>query len=195
MTKTSQAPTAGDATPAEVEAAIAALTDADGNRLARVSGLFAHRLRALGLGIEAEDLLQDAIKRTWAGARHWKKKKVTFVKHMCETIRSIANHATDELHGAKVVSATSEDAFGGLDGVPVSSTGPDPRRATSAHEQLEAIWKTFEDDVEVGLVLEGMAEGKTGPEIQNDLDIDETAYETIMTRLRRGLDRKNGWRI
>lgn len=186
---------AADATPAEVEAAIQSLTDADGTRLARVSDLFARKLRALGLGIEGEDLLQEAMKRTWAGKRHWKKKKVTFVKHLIETMRSIASHEPDELKGGTVVPATADDPIGGLDGTPLSSSTPDPRRATSAREQVEEICKVFDDDDEVGLVLEGLADEKTGPEIQNDLGIDETAYETIMTRLRRGLDRKSGWRL
>lgn len=180
-------PAALDATQAEVEAAIQTLSDADGARLAKVSDWYARKLRAFGLGIDGKDLLQEAITRTWAGVRHWKKNKVDFVKHLIETMRSVASHEPDELKDGTVVSDTAAA------GVPASS--PDPRRATSAHEQLDEIRKAFEDDVEVGLVLEGIADEKTGPEIQKDLGISDTQYETIVTRLRRGLDRKNGWRL
>ena len=186
---------ASDATPAEVETAIQALSDVDGHRLKKVSDLFAGKLRALGLGIGGRDLLQEAIAKTYGGVRHWKKKKVTFVKHLIETMRSIASHAPDELKGATVVAASAEDALGGLDGIAGSSSTPDPRRMTSAREQLGEIWKTFEDDVEVVFVLEAIAEGKPGPEIQAELGITGTEYETILRRLRRGLDQKGGWRV
>lgn len=186
---------ASDATPVEVEAAVQALSDIEGHRLKKVSDLFAGKLRALGLGIGGTDLLQEAIAKTYAGVRHWKKKKVTFVKHLIETMRSIASHAPDELKGAMVVAASAEDALGGLDGIAVSSSIPDPRRMTSAREQLDEIWKTFQDDVEVIFVLEAMVEDKPGPEIQRELGITDTDYETIMRRLRRGLDQKGGWRV
>ena len=81
-----------------------------------------------------------------------------------------------------------------LDGVDLRSSVPDGLRVAAAHEQLCTIGQRFEKDDEVGLVLEGLASGMKGPEIQDDLGITATEYETIMTRLRRGVDRKEGWR-
>jgi hypothetical protein len=157
--------------------------------------LFARKLRAFGLGIEGSDLLQEAITRTWAGSRHWKKRKVTFVKHLIETMRSIASHEPEELKGGTVVPATIDDPIGGLDGVSLSTAEVDARRMLSACEQLEVIRREFEDDIEVSLVLDGLENERSGPEIQKDLGIDEKKYEALVTKLRRGLDRKQGWRL
>ncbi|HTR52428.1 MAG TPA: hypothetical protein VMJ10_17060 [Kofleriaceae bacterium] len=184
-----------DATPAEIEAAIAALSDVDIARLVKVRDFFAYKLRALGLGVEGKDLLQEAITRTYAGDRHWKKNKVSFVKHLEETMRSIASHVPDELKGGIVVRAAEDVSPRGREGVPVGGGTPDSRRVASAREQLAAIRKTFADDVEVLMVLEQMEEEKSGPEIQRELGITENDYETIMLRLRRGIDRDKGWRV
>jgi hypothetical protein len=181
------------ATDAEVEAAIRALSDADGVRLRKVASFRARGLAGLGLGVSADDLLQEAIMRTLAGGRRWRK-SVTFVKHLIKTLGSLANHLRDELKGGTVVPATAEDPEGRLDGVALKSRMPDGERVAAANEQLATISKMFDKDDEVGLVLEGLAAGMTGPEIQVDLNINETQYETIMTRLRRGVERKEGWR-
>lgn len=181
------------ATDAEVETAIRALSDVQMARLGRAAKYRALSLAGLGLGVSGDDLLQEAIARTIDGARRWSKKVVDFEKHLLETMRSIANHAKDELGGATVVTATAEDDRGYLDGVPVRSRLSDGERIAAAHEQLDRISERFANDDDVGLVLQGLASGMTGPEIQADLKITQTQFETIMTRLRRGVDRMEGW--
>jgi CRP-like cAMP-binding protein len=182
------------ATDAEIEASLRALSDVQLVRLGRAANYRALALAGLGLGISGDDLLQEAIARTVAQRKHWRKTVVSFEKHLLEAMRNIANHAKDELAGASVVAATTEDDRGYLDGVPVRSRVSDAERAAAAHEQLGRITQRFANDDEVGLVLEGLASGMTGPEIQADLKITQTQFETIMTRLRRGVDRKEGWR-
>ena len=71
---------------------------------------------------------------------------------------------------------------------------PDPERLAAAREQLEKVDKKFAGDDLVGLVVEGLSTGMKGPEIQQDLGITETQFETAMTKLRRGVDRNGGWR-
>jgi hypothetical protein len=194
MTPTKRASPDEHATDAEVEAAIRALSDVQLVRLGKVASFRARALAGLGFGISAEDLLQEAICRTIAGARHWRKTVVTFEKHLIETMRSISDHAHDELAGASVVPGTIEDDRGYLDGVPLRSAGLDGEWSAAAKEQLEKIAVIFANDDEVNLVVEGLAAGLTGPDIQADLKITQNDYETIMTRLRRGLDREEGWR-
>jgi hypothetical protein len=176
------------ATDAEIEAAIRALSPADALRLQRVATFRARALAGLGLGQGGDDLLQEAITRTVAGSRRWRK-DVPFVKHLIETMRSIASHAREELHEARFVSTTSDAAQ--------QSPGPicktDAERLSAAREKLEQISARFHDDDAVGLVLEGMADGMTGPDIQRDLKITPQHYETIVLRLRRGINRKDGW--
>jgi hypothetical protein len=182
------------ATDEEVVAAIRSLTDADGVRLRKVARFRARGLAGLGLGLSADDLLQEAIKRTLGGTRRWRK-KVPFVMHLSKTIRSISSHAPDELKDGVVVPASSgEDSDGRHDGVALVSLLVDPERAAAVLEQFTKLERKFTDDAEVALVLEGLASGMKGPEIQHDLQITETQYETIMTRLRRGVDREQGWR-
>lgn len=181
------------ATDSEIEEAIRALSDADANRLSKVGKYYAWALAGMGLGISGDDLLQEAISRTVAGCRRWKK-SISFVRHLTKTMQSVANHAPDELVGLTAVTATAEDEAGCLDGIALRSPLPDAERILAVREQVEEIAKRFDDDDAVGLVLECLARGMTGPEIQADLGVSETQYETIMTRLRRGVDRKGGWR-
>ena len=180
------------ATDQEVEEAIGVLTEADRVRLRRVATFRARPLQGSLLG--ADDLLQEAMVRTVAGARRWRKKKVTLVKHLIETMRSIASHAREDADAGVTVSATCEDAMGKLDGHDLRSAQPDGAKALAMQQQFDLIQKAFEDDDDVGLVIRGLGDGQRGPEIQRDLGITETQYETIMTKLRRGIDRKAGWR-
>lgn len=66
MSKTQATPAAsvGVASQAEVEDAVGRLSNADALRLAKVGDTFARKLVAVGLGINGEDLLREAIKRT-----------------------------------------------------------------------------------------------------------------------------------
>lgn len=178
------------ASDADVIDAIRALTDADRIRLSRVAEYRARALVGLHLGLSADDLLQEAIRRTLNGERRWRK-TVSFRKHLIETIRSLANHAPDELKGCAVTAL--EDSGVALDGVSIRSTIGNGERVAAANEQLLKIRMTFEADDEVSLVLEDLASGMTGPEIQKDLGITQTQFETIVTRLRRGINRKDGW--
>ena len=196
-TQATQPPSSGDATEAEVEAASAALSDVASARLGRVGELFARKLVAVGLGINGDDLLREAITRTWARKRRWKKNKVTFATHLIATMRSIASHAYDKVKGTSVVPALDDIDSGdeAINGVVVQSTEVDSRRHVAAQQQVDAIREAFADDDEVLLVLDGLADGAKGPDIQKDLGITATRYETIMLRLRRGVDRKSGWRL
>jgi hypothetical protein len=154
----------------------------------------------MGLGIDADDLLQEAIERTFRGgattgpgARRWRK-GVSFVKHLDQSMRSIASHAREEFEGGKMLNASQEDPDGKTDGVVLLTRMTDPERLAAAREQLDIVDKKFAGDDLVGLVVEGLSTGMKGPEIQKDLGITETQFETTMTKLRRGVDRKEGWR-
>lgn len=173
---------AGDhATSAEIDKALRALSDADLLRLHGVARFRAQQLAALGRGIDADDLLHDAITRTVAGERHWPV-KVPFVKYLCETMRSIASHPPKH---ARMVPADDDD-------ISCASNACDSCELAASRELLAMIAEMFKDDDEVSRVLGGLAAGKNGPDIQRDLGISATKYETIMTRLRRGARKLGG---
>lgn len=176
------------ATDAEIEAAVRALRPSDLVRLGKIASFRARALASAGLGQNAEDLLQEAVKRTLAGERHWRK-AIPFVTHLIATMRSIANHALEKLHGAVLVSTAADE----IQQLPGASQGSDPERMATARERLLQIRKRFDDDDEVGLVLESMADGMKGIDIQRDLGLTPQQYETIVLRLRRGIDRAEGW--
>ncbi len=185
------------ATDSEVEAAIRALTPPQTQRLIRFAKYKATGLAGLGVGINAEDLLQEAVLRTLWGKRKWRKEAVTIEKHLIGAIRSIANHARDEfnsLDGRPIAQNIDVGNSGsGSTIAPLVSRLPDSERISAAHQKLEQIEQRFLGDEEVLLVIEGLSTEMNGPEIQRELSITQTQYETIMTRLRRGIDRKEGW--
>ncbi len=182
------------ATDEEVVAAIRSLTNADGVRLGKIARFRARGLAGLGLGLSADDLLQEAIKRTLGRTRRWRK-KVPFVMHLSKTIRSISSHAPDELKGGVVVPAASTriPTAGSTASRSSSRLGTRSAPLLSLNSSRRSR-RSSQTTPEVALVLDGLASGMKGPEIQHDLQITETQYETIMTRLRRGVDREQGWR-
>lgn len=193
-------PHAGYATDAEVEAAVRLLSDADAIRLRKIATFRARSLQGRGLGIDADDLMQEAIERTirgsattGPGARRWRK-GVSFIKHLDQAMRSIASHAREGFEDTMIVHASKEDPDGRTDGIALLSRITDPERLAAAHEQLDKVDKDFAGNDLVGLVVEGLSTGMKGPEIQKDLGITETVFETTMRTLRRGVDRKGGWR-
>jgi hypothetical protein len=169
----------------EVQAAYSAISDVDRCRIGRAAEVFCRKLSGLGQGISPDDLISDAIMRTLDGRRRWKRHKVGFVKHLCEAMRSIASHVTSE---ERVADGIEKEAA-------AMNLAPDAERIASAKEQLANIRKVFEHDEEVLFVMDCLADGLPGPEIQEYLDFSKEKYEAVMLRLRRGIpNRKEGWR-
>ena len=63
----------GHATIPDFESAIRSLSEADAMRLRKAAACWARSLRGLGLGMSADDLLQEAVTRTMEDDRHWPK--------------------------------------------------------------------------------------------------------------------------
>src|SRR5436190_23192321 len=71
------------ATSADVVAAINRLTDEEHAKLMVVAGFWFKRHEArLRPVLEPRDLLSEAFEATLSGERHWRRSKVTFLKHM-----------------------------------------------------------------------------------------------------------------
>ncbi len=175
----------------EVEYAISKLSSADAERLHQFATFKAMALTALGLGIDAEDLIQEAMWRTATGKRRWPK-HITFVKYLIESVRSVASHAIPaSAKGVTMVSSdpANEDEESSDEWSPQwepVSQMPDAECIAMARDRLSRIEKRFENDERVQLIMEGLSTGMTGPEIKEDLGISQTELETAMTRLRRG---------
>jgi DNA-directed RNA polymerase specialized sigma24 family protein len=173
------------ATEDEVVVAIRALTAPQLYKLRRFGSMKAAALAGLGLGISEEDLMQEALRRTLSGARKWSK-RVAFSDHLLGAIRSVASHAAKKAKGVALVPTDPLDAD--ADDPPSLELGsalPDSERLTGARRELQRIQDHFEDDERVLLIIEGLGTEMSGPEIQRDLGITQTEYETAMKRLRR----------
>jgi DNA-directed RNA polymerase specialized sigma24 family protein len=192
MASKSRTADAGHATPEDVEQAIRRLTDNDYRHLGKVADYRSLSLMAIGLGWSGDDLLQEAITRTLEGDRKWPR-GVSLMAHLWGTMRSIASHVPDELKGGKIETATTDDESRSQ-GIVLKSQSPDQEVIAAAQQRLAIIENRFADDDGVALVIEGLASGMTGPEIQEALGITQREYETRMTRLRRGIERTEEWR-
>lgn len=188
----SKTPSGRHASRKEFEAAVASMPDVDAVRLRKIAEFRAKALLGFGIGINAGDLLQTAMAQTVAGKRHWRK-GVTLVMHLDQTMRSIVGHARRDMKGVSIVDEAAMDFDGLNDRISQQARMPDAERLTAARQQLNQIGRAFADDENVLAVIKGLSDGKKGPEIQEDMGIDGTQYETIITRLRRGIDRDEGW--
>lgn len=191
MAKKTEAKSADYASLDEVEEAISRLTPADSERLTRFAQLRVRGLRGLGFGVDAQDLLQEALARSLhSGGKRWPK-NIAFVSHLIAAMRNIAGHLARDGRGVGVVSLDPPDASDvkgdGLNNEWDKPTEiPDAERIAGARERLQKIEKRFENDERVLLVIEGLATQMNGPEIKADLGITQNELETAMTRLRRG---------
>ncbi len=183
------------ATREDVERAVDSLSPVDEMRLEK----FAHyRMRGLGrkaTGRDHEDLRREAITSTWIGAgdlkegRRWRKSNVTFVQHMIGAMRSISSHWKESAEDNEA-QLDSELAFEDRDGEMVSlvenapSNAPDQERSLAAKEQLGAIFRLFQNDDDAALVIEGIRESWSGPEIMEQLGLSKNRYEAALKRIR-----------
>lgn len=178
----------------EIIEAIESLKKEDLNRLKRY-GFF--RLRKLGwksFEKTEEDLVQEALERTLVGERHWNKKAVNFFGHLLGAIRSIATHWIEEFcrkEGRVKWKQQCEEAERDLfDGVKSSNTSHEDQLIAAeiglvSKNKVEMLFRHFEEDGEVTLIMECFRDGMTGREIKEGLGLSQTEYETIVRRFRR----------
>ena len=176
----------------DFKAAITSLSDVDAIRVRNAANYWAASLRRLGLGKSGDDLLQEAITLAVEDTRHWPK-GLELVVFLDQTMRSLASHERRDMGDAEIVDESEVDLDGRTDRIRHQTRNPDSERVTAARQQLEQIKKAFAKDEKVLQVIEGLRLEKKGPQIQKEMAITGTEFETIMTRLRRRIDRDEGW--
>lgn len=176
------------ATEAEIEAAISALTLAELEKLGNFAEFYARTLAARGAGVSGDDLIQEAIVRTCTGERHWPT-SIRFISYLLATVRSIANAAAKKMKDEQLTTLDpSEDE---ISDELASKLAPDLGHQARVLAETERIEQWFADDERVRLLIEGLKDGMSGPEIQVWLKLTRTEYETAMKRLRRGARRRS----
>jgi hypothetical protein len=183
------------ATREDVERAVESLSPTDRVRLENFAK---YKIRGLGRKAASRDhadLLREAITSTWIGAgdsnegRRWRKKDITFFVHVLGAMRSIASHwkaAADEeeayLDSELTIETEDGEMLSPIENAP--SAGADPERTLAAKEQLGVIYRLFQGDDDAAMVLEGIREGWSGPEIMEHLGLPKNRYEAALRRIR-----------
>lgn len=178
----------------EVVAAIEALTREQHLRLERFARW---RMRGLGRaaqGRDWEDLVGEAIAATYEGRRRWSKGSVDFFQHLIGVIRSISSHWRDQFNPdeaffeSEVIRVTPQGKTANPM-VEVASPAADPEHAHAGKEEVKRIAQIASNNPLAWLILDGLSDGMTGPEIREALDVSQREYETAMKWLRRNIRR------
>jgi hypothetical protein len=181
----------------EIDQAISSLTH---NDLSKLRKFAAWRMRALGradVERDAEVLLQDAVTGTLAGCegnragRRWNK-RVDFVKHLTEVMRSISNHWSEQqkkrdsfsVLGIAIPNSEHQSPVHG-----VRSGEPSIERVLAAKAEVEEIFALFRNDEQATLVLKHWSNDTAGPKIIGP-QFDKRQYEATVKRIRYAVQQK-----
>lgn len=171
------------ATTTEVEAAAAALTDAEIAELFHYAEIRISVIKGAADGREPHELLNEAFRRTLDLTRKWNTAK-TFVQHLRNVIESLSGNWAD--HYRVEMKQGRDQVVSGIDSRSdeiLAETAADPR--TEAHplipsdeeERESAILKLFEGDQLALDIINGRLDGLTTDEIIEIIGgIDKTTY-------------------
>jgi hypothetical protein len=178
-----QDPAAGYASPAEATAAIHALTKAEYAKLERLA-MYLCRSRLQGTSKSWEDLLHDAIVKTFEGDRRWRSSEVTILKHLDRTMESLSSHIAE----SQSTQPADEDCESRVEDPTSHPAGPfvsSVEARASAREEVQGVYSLFADDPEALRVLDCRGRDMKGSEILADLGMSKAQYDTISKRIRR----------
>jgi DNA-directed RNA polymerase specialized sigma24 family protein len=173
---------------------VAAIERLQNTELIKLERYARYRIRGLGRkagGRDHDDLVKEALLATLSGQRRWNK-EVEFYAHLLGVIRSISSHWREKyaFDGALLESESHFTPPGQESSwlASVSSPEPDAERVASARQEVQRITQYFAADSQVTLIIEGLRDGLTGPEIQAQQGMPRTEYESAVRRMRRGLE-------
>lgn len=183
------------ATLAEVESAIAALSDVD---LYRLRAFAERREFMLGEKARGRDLLGEAFERVLRLSRKWDKTKIGFLTFFYGAMRSIAyswlKEKVDPAEAPVTASSLVVEHDDGKLTDPVedfSSPTIDASQLLVFRETLERIDALLADDDEARMIIEGFRDGLEPSAIRDLWEFSQTKYNAIIIRMRRKM-RKAG---
>lgn len=145
------------------------------------------------------DLLNEAIIRTIAGTRTWKKSEVSLTMHLTWVMISIYDELKKKNHyeiyrtlPSPLKRGDEVELVDPLDNA--TSTAPTPDQVIDARKMLDQIKQYFgeKNDQEVLKLIDVLqnngfhAEDNFGPSIQDELKLSKRKYQTLMEKLRYG---------
>ena len=127
--------------------------------------------------IDSEDLFQEAIFRTLALKRRWKK-TVKIQTHFSQIMKSIASHWCEHLK--------RQESYDDLKKQSIYETDPyNTESFISNKQELEKIFDLFEEDPIASRALQLKIQEMTGEEIRFEMKLSQKEWETIRKRIRR----------
>lgn len=182
------------ATREEINDAIGSLTPGE---LIKLKKFAAWRVRGLGwadVERDGEALLHDAMLATLVGCdgrrgRRWNK-RVDFVKHLTEVMRSISSHWQDK--GSRRLPfrvADIAEADGRAARDTLVSREPSAERNLAAKEAVAQIFELLKEDKEALLVLENLRNGMSRKDIVG-AQLSHQQYDVAVKRIRYAVQRE-----
>ena len=163
------------AAPQEAQGVIENLQKEDHTKLMLIARGFT-RTRLKGTVVEPDDLVHDAIAKTLDGRRRWNR-KVTIIKHLDRVMESDSGHVAEQ--------RTREvDQLPDVHAEPVAQQ-PSPEARLQARETLDNGLALFSEDKIALQLIRLKSDGFSVSEIQRELDMRKTQYETVSKRIRR----------
>lgn len=188
------------ATHDELTAAINGLTRHDLFKLRKAAG---YRVRGLGRmagGRDWKDLFNETVLAFYRpGGRSWRKDEVDIVRTLTEAMRSVANNwkrsfDENEAHLETELITTAESGQKSNPYAEYADSRADVHSDLEAAEhdaeiteKISRIEKIVETRERAALIVMGMKDGLTGPELKKELDISQNELETEMTWIRRNV--------
>ena len=166
------------ATPQEARDAIDSLHKADHAKLLVIARGFA-RTRLRNSVISPEDLLHDAIVKTLDGRRRWNR-RVSVLKHLDRVMESDAGHVVEQqlAHGIGQLPDNRPEP---------PAQEPSPEARLQARDEFADLVALFSEDETVLKLLRLKGDGYSASEIQRELGMGRTQYDTATKRIRRRL--------
>jgi DNA-directed RNA polymerase specialized sigma24 family protein len=181
------------ATPAEIEAAVNELSEADWYRLRSYAERLDFFLQERAHG---RDLLGEAFERLLRGSRKWDKTKLGLVKFLMGAMRSVCNawfraKVTPTEQARLASSLTVEDDEGHTSDPVDTYAAEDPsvEELLVFRDILASADTVLADDEGAQMILEGFRGGLEPPAIRELWNFSQKEYDTIITRMRRKLRR------
>lgn len=174
------------ASSAESRAAVSALSDDDYIKLMVIAAFFCRERRLRRDQLEPEELLGEAISRTLAGDRKWRKNRVNIVRHLDRCMESISGHAVaQEKAKTEMSQAVFADEFDEKTQAPRATQRADAEMRALAIDELEQIRDLFKRSPIAFQVLQLKAGGHTESEITLKLGIGKKGYEAARKKIER----------
>ena len=179
---------------AEIDSAIRSLSVADWNRLRRTAALY-----AANRPIDAEELLQEAFRRSLDGSRKCPR-TVDIVRFLCEAVRSIAHGEQDKTarrpDHLPLEIETGDDRIERQLPSSICSPEDDVRSAEEASQVQDNLLALMDDEA-AEIILLGIMDGCSGEELCELAGIDNKTLATKRRYIRRRITAAypNGWTI